>query len=190
MDENAGCWLFSAEAASEAEPSCLRPGTSYRVSVRARPLGGGLGVDDGAPEGTRGWAGWCTSLDVQTAATASNPAPLIESPAEGEEVTLGEALEIRWTGPQVRCPSVAPSPWCQWQRVVAWAALTRGLVCAQRVLGAYVCNHTGLCHRTLEANHGFTCEGEGTGTSMLSWDGQLWEGRSEPHLPCCVRAVI
>jgi hypothetical protein len=131
----------------------LRPGTSYRVSVRARPLGGGLGVDDGAPEGTRGWAGWCTSLDVQTAATASNPAPLIESPAEGEEVTLGEALEIRWTGPQVRCPSVAPSPWCQWQRVVAWAALTRGLVCAQRVLGAYVCNHTGLCHRTLERGH-------------------------------------
>ena len=87
--------------AGSKEVENLEAGVTYRVSVRARIISENIASAsaDGPPT-TTDWGGWCPVVDMQTQAATLNPPPIVESPPEGWEVSVGEGCEIRWTGRQ------------------------------------------------------------------------------------------
>ena len=87
--------------AGSREVENLEAGVTYRVSVRARIISENIASasPDGPPT-TTDWGGWCPVVDMQTQAATWNPPPIVESPSEGWDVSVGEGCEIRWTGRQ------------------------------------------------------------------------------------------
>lgn len=106
--------------AGSRELEALEPGVTYRVSVRARPCMQLADAVPGSPAGTAShgpqedeateseWGGWCPVVLMQTLPAAWNPPPVIESPTEGWEVTVGEGCQITWSWPAATA-TVAPS---------------------------------------------------------------------------------
>ena len=125
-DSSAGSRSVLLRAGSR-ELEALEPGVTYRVSVRARPCMQAAYAVPGSscsPPGTgphapqegeaaaSEWGGWCPDIDMQTLPSAWNPPPIIESPSEGWEVTVGEGCQITWSWPGVAAaatPCVAPA---------------------------------------------------------------------------------